>query len=159
MNLLLARSSFNTHKVLFGIEAGITAFCLLLAAAFTVGFALHGRAFVSGELFFMVLVLVAGALTGSEFPLVNALLIGAGFSPGRSAGVADGFDHLGACMGGALSGTFLVPLLGIAQASLFIAMLNLLSCMFIGLFLIKKKEPGLYWCDGTPSWREYRMPG
>jgi spermidine synthase len=139
MNRSLTRFPFNAHKVLLAIEAGITGFCLLLAVVLTAGFALPTGDAFSSELAFMVLVLGAGLLTGSEFPLVNEILIQVGLPPGRSAGVVDGFDHLGACVGAALTGTFLVPLLGITQSSLFIGMLNLVSCMFIILFLIKNE--------------------
>jgi spermidine synthase len=143
MNRLLTRSPFNAHRVLLAIEAGITGFCLLLTIAFTAGFVLQRGDSIYSELLFMILVLGAGVLTGSEFPLVSEILIQAGFPPGKCAGVVDGFDHLGACAGAALTGTFLVPLLGIVQSSLFIGMLNLVSCLFIILFLAKKKTRGL----------------
>jgi len=140
MNRLLTRSPIKAHKVLLGIEAGITGFCLLLTPALTAVFALQEGGVIYGELLFMTVVLGVGVLTGSEFPLVNEILLQAGSSAGRSAGVVDGLDHLGACLGAALTGTFLIPLLGTTQSSLFIGMLNLLSCSFIGLYLIKKKR-------------------
>ena len=142
MNRFLDRSSPNWHKVLLGIEIAITGFCLLLPLALTAVFGLQKGDLISGELIFMILVVGAGVLTGSEFPLVNEILIQEGFAAGRSAGVVDGFDHLGACLGAALTGTFLVPLLGTIQSSLFIAGLNLVSCLFIGFFLIKQQKTG-----------------
>ena len=144
MNRLLTRPLFEPQKVLLGIEAVITGFCLLLPVALTPVFGLQKDAFIYGELLFMILVLAAGVLTGAEFPLVNEILIKAGFSAGRSAGVVDGLDHLGACLGAALTGTFLVPLLGTTQSSLFIGVLNLASCLFIAFFLTKKHRYSHY---------------
>jgi len=141
MNRSIGRSSYNWHKMLLGIEIAITAFSLSLPFFLNLVFLLQEKGgFISGEPFFMILVLISGLLTGSEFPLVSEILTKEGIAAGRTAGMVDGCDHLGACLGAALTGTILVPLLGTIQSSLFIAGLNLISCFFLFTFLTRKSK-------------------
>ena len=86
----------------------------------------------------MLLVLFSGGLTGIAFPLVNGILIQQGESPGKAAGLADGFDHLGAALGAAIIGTLLIPLLGTPQSCLFTASLNLVASLLILHFLVRE---------------------
>jgi len=144
MNHSISRSSYNWHKVLLGIEIAITCFSVSLPFLVKIVFRMQEWHFPSGEPLFMSLVMVAGILAGSEFPLVNEILIKGRIEVGRSAGLVDSFDHLGACMGAALTGTLLVPLLGTIQSSLYIAALNLISCLFVGSFVIRGKADFSY---------------
>ena len=140
MNYSIGRFAVNRHKVLLALEIFITGFSFSLPFVINGVFRIQEINFTSGEPIFMVLVLSAGALTGSEFPLVNEILIKDGVSAGRSAGVVDGLDHLGASIGAACTGTLLVPLVGTIQSSMFIAGLNAVSCLFMGFFLVQKSR-------------------
>ncbi|WAC07027.1 MAG: hypothetical protein OS130_12410 [Thermodesulfobacteriota bacterium] len=130
MNRRMTRPILNGQNVLLAWETAITAFSLLLPLLLALVFQAN-ESFVLSEMIFMMLVFVTGVLTGAEFPLVNEILIKHGLAAGISAGKVDGYDHLGAAVGGALTGTLLVPLLGTLQSCLFIAGLNVIACFFL----------------------------
>ena len=138
VNQAIQKHGHNWQKFLLGIEISIAAFAVALPFFFRFIFQWE-ETLVFSELIFMALVFGAGILTGSEFPLVNEILIQEGITTGSSAGKVDGFDHLGACLGGAFTGTLFMPLLGTIQSCLFIAGLNFISCLFLIHSLFKKQ--------------------
>jgi len=140
MNKRIGRSPFTWPKILLGIEVTITAYSLVLpiVLGMLLGFQEKSGAALISELIFMLLVLFSGGLTGIAFPLVNGILIQQGESPGKAAGLADGFDHLGAALGAAIIGTLLIPLLGTPQSCLFTASLNLVASLLILHFLVRE---------------------
>jgi Spermidine synthase len=138
MNQTITKQSHNWQKVLLGLEISITAFSLSLP--FFLDWVFQWKASLDlSELMFMVSVFGTGLLTGSEFPLMNEIVVRQGLAAGISAGKVDGYDHLGACLGGAFTGTLFVPLLGTVQSCLFIAGLNFISCLFLMHSLSKRK--------------------
>lgn len=82
---------------------------------------------------------LAGAGTGAAFPLVCAALGQDTLTPGRVAGQAGAADHLGAALGALLPATVLVPLLGLAQAGLFLAAMQVASVVLVLLNLLDHK--------------------
>lgn len=89
---------------------------------------------------FMCLVLVAGILTGLAFPLAAKLHLGESQDVGRTAGAIDACDHIGACLGAAMTGVVLVPMLGIAGACALVAALKACSIVLLLLSAITKKS-------------------
>jgi spermidine synthase len=137
MNQAMTRQTHNGQKILLAWEMAITAFSLFLPFLLNLVFQAK-TSFAFSEVLFMVLVFGTGFLTGAEFPLVNDIVIKEGVAAGISAGKVNGYDHLGASLGGALTGTLFVPLLGFVQSCLFIAGLNFISCLFLAHFLFKR---------------------
>jgi len=86
---------------------------------------------------FLILVAGAGWLTGLEFPLVSSIFINR-YTVGTVAGWVDSCDHLGACMGALLTGTILVPVLGIYQSCFITGMLNLMSGTLLLIYVLQK---------------------
>jgi len=134
---------------------------LLLFEALLVGFAgviplvvrALGEAAVAGasiELVLTALLVVAGFLTGIQFPLAARIRMLAQPTVGRTAGALDAADHLGAAAGGLLAGTFLVPLAGVSGCAQIVAVLNLTSILFLLLFLVR--------FAGTPAPGSLRSP-
>ena len=85
-------------------------------------------------LFLLGLVAVVGCLVGAMFPLsLNLTMVVNGETEniGRSAGVIDAADHLGAALGAVLSGAFLLPLLGLRSSGYVLA-----SCCLISVLLL-----------------------
>ncbi|GAK58474.1 spermine synthase [Candidatus Vecturithrix granuli] len=84
------------------------------------------------EAVFMILVVVAGLLTGVEFPIGSAFYLHNQQNLGKTAAMLEGADHLGACCGSLLSGVVFVPLLGITISCLLISAIKLSSlCFFV----------------------------
>ncbi len=99
-----------------------------------------------------ILMIAIGTLTGMAYPLLSKIYLtrcygapGASYSEldpaelrgynqvGKAAGLIDAFDHLGACLGALFTGVLLIPLFGITQTCLLIALLNLLTVIFIAI--------------------------
>lgn len=82
-------------------------------------------------LVFYVLVLLSGLFTGAGFPLAISLYYRPGEPVARAAGVIDSADHIGAMVGALLTGTFWLPLWGIATTCLILAGANALALGFL----------------------------
>ena len=79
-------------------------------------------------LVFPLLALVAGALTGMAFPLAVALMQG---DAGRVAGSLYGADLVGGCVGALLGTVLLVPVLGIPQTCVAVALVGLAGLLVL----------------------------
>jgi predicted membrane-bound spermidine synthase len=88
----------------------------------------------------MVLIGIAGFLTGAPFPLASRLHLAFCGKAGRAAGLVDSMDHLGAFAGALFTGVLFIPLLGIIQTSLAIALVNTAA-----LALLMMSERKLSW--------------
>ena len=88
---------------------------------------------------FMILVFIAGYLTGLEFPLVSHILISHGCDTGIAAGRVDAADHLGACAGSFITGALLVPFAGVYQSCFIMGCINLSGALLLALQMKVKK--------------------
>jgi len=79
------------------------------------------------ELSFSTLLLIAGFLTGSAFPAASKVYLLASGDLGKTAGIIDSADHLGAFLSALLTGVLFVPILGISKTCIFIAVLNFVA--------------------------------
>jgi spermidine synthase len=92
------------------------------------------------RVFHIPAIFVAGFLTGMEFPLACRLYSDAQDKIGLTAGMIDGADLVGACLGVVLTGTILVPLLGITRSCFIIGALNLSSVILIFSFYLFQRK-------------------
>jgi spermidine synthase len=142
MNRILLGKLKKWIMVLLGVEMGISGYAFLLPSLLSIFFICNyreGSVFLNPEYLFISLVGGAGVLTGLEFPLVSKILLSQE-EAGVVAGVVDSFDHLGACLGAALAGTLLVPLLGIKESCFLVGTLNLLSAILLFVYLFQKRR-------------------
>ncbi|MEJ2717407.1 MAG: fused MFS/spermidine synthase [Deltaproteobacteria bacterium] len=100
--------------VLFGL------LCLILPAGMNL---LVNREPWQIEAVLFAVVFLSGILTGAVFPLVASRHLELGRDPGASSGWTDAADHYGAAVGAAVTGTLLVPLLGMKEACIVLALL------------------------------------
>ena len=77
---------------------------------------------------FPLLALMAGALTGAAFPLAVALMRR---SAGRAVGLLYAADLVGGCLGALASAVFLVPVLGISQTCIAVALVGLAGLLVL----------------------------
>ncbi|OPY79520.1 MAG: Spermidine synthase [Syntrophorhabdus sp. PtaU1.Bin058] len=116
--------------VFLSIEAAMVLFALLLLLVFSslkVSF-VYSPALI--HLLFIVLLFISGIITGAEFPLANALYFKDG-TVGRTAGLIYGADLLGGCIGGVAGGFILLPILGLLNGCILIAMLKAASLLLL----------------------------
>ena len=83
----------------------------------------------------MLLTLMGAVICGSIFQLGADIFIRKGGGVGFSAGWVNGADHLGAASGALLTSAFLIPIFGLINTLVFIAILVFLS---IAVFLFDK---------------------
>lgn len=107
----------------------------VFAAALVIVLALLRQSAVAWpiEVVTIALVAVSGILGGLVFPLAAAIRLGERTSTSRAAGTVAGADYVGACLGALVTGTFLVPILGVSGACLVTAMLKVLSGLLVGI--------------------------
>lgn len=75
---------------------------------------------------------VAGALVGLEFPLAHRILTGTGGNPSRAAGLLYAYDLAGATVGAVAVSTVLLPVLGLVETALLVALLKAGSLLLVG---------------------------
>jgi predicted membrane-bound spermidine synthase len=73
---------------------------------------------------FMVLVFLAGVLTGAEFPLGSKIYMRYAANLGYTAALVDCYDHFGACIGSLFIGVIFVPILGLNATCIFLFVIN-----------------------------------
>jgi len=114
-NRLLAVSGWNVRRALVAVQAAVAAY----SGVFPL---LISLPIPAPALVFPLLALLAGYLTGMAFPLAVALMRG---SAGRVAGLLYGADLVGGCVGALLAAVLFVPVLGIPQTCVAIALVGL----------------------------------
>ncbi|MFQ5964549.1 MAG: hypothetical protein ACE5KZ_09720 [Candidatus Scalinduaceae bacterium] len=98
--------------------------------------------FFGSEYIFILLVVIAGMLTGLEFPISSKLYFLRKGELGTTAGVIDSADHAGAFIGAMLTGVILVPIFGLAESCIIIVALNLVSLLFLLHLYYQKRKIG-----------------
>ncbi|MFC1632372.1 fused MFS/spermidine synthase [Candidatus Omnitrophota bacterium] len=73
---------------------------------------------------FAILPVISGFIGGVQFPLANKIMLKDNSALGRIAGLTRGLDLFGSFLGAVLVSAILVPLLGITQTCIAIALLN-----------------------------------
>ncbi len=148
MNFTLARNSRTEdaqRSILAKLVMAIVVFSLLLPALLWLlshagsSARVELRWLEASAIAIMSLTTIAGFLTGAPFPLASRIHSTVSGKPGRAAGLVDSMDHLGACFGALFTGVLLIPLLGIAQTSFTIGLLNA-SCLAL-LLLSRPRTP------------------
>jgi spermidine synthase len=110
------RSKETAITVLLVVFAGI---CLVLPTCME---SLSGKPPLLIEATLFLIVFLSGIPTGAVFPLVASRYLGLSQDAGRASGLTDAADHCGAAVGAAITGTLLVPLLGMRDACFLLAM-------------------------------------
>ena len=85
---------------------------------------------------FYWLVFMAGFLGGMEFPMVNKFYLQLKLEPDKKTGTIYSADSLGSSLGAIIATIFLLPILGIWQTVVFLALVNILA--FLGLFFLRQ---------------------
>jgi spermidine synthase len=114
-------------KALIGFQVALACFCLALGLLVIY---FHNRPALSHESFlyretFSLMSLAAGFIGGTHFPLANRLLIQEQTQLGRTAGLIYGVDLFGSFLGCLLVGLVLIPVAGILQSLIILALVNI----------------------------------
>jgi spermidine synthase len=125
-------------------ESGIILFSLLLPWVFFALAPLQPSATVLFEALFWITSFVSGILLGLQFPLATKIYLHAlpaEVTIGTAAGLIYGVDLLGGFVGGLFGGLLLLPLLGLSQTCLLMALIKMSSLLsFLAFMRVQKKE-------------------
>ena len=122
----------NCFKLYVRIELMIICFSVGFPMIF---FALHTGLTTFGYVLFKILILVisliSGFLTGSQFPLANQLYLKNSKSLSGTAGLLYASDLLGGWLGGIIAAVLLLPVLGLAGTCISVGLLKVTSFLFL----------------------------
>jgi spermidine synthase len=111
------KPSINSIKALLISEFAILGLVALQILLIVLGL-------VSFKFIYFILIFLCGVATGAQYPFINRILIEKGMTVGRTAGMIDSMDHLGAFAGALLTNIILIPLLGITVTLILLAVLK-----------------------------------
>jgi spermidine synthase len=120
----LARQAMRT---LAWLQAAAAFSPLILYGIFVVlsGFRSPWSFWLGSHAAFPTLALLAGMLGGYQFPLASQVYFTSRRKPSPSLGTLYGIDLLGACLGALALSAYLVPVFGVLETGLLIAVVNL----------------------------------
>jgi spermidine synthase len=132
MTRRLARTG-GALRTLLWLEAGLLLFWALLPAALKGLYGGMDHPLVSGSLQALLLFLnaLAGFLVGSQFPLANRIWLEGRKSQGEAVGMLYACDLIGAFLGSILVSVVLIPVLGIVETCLLVAILKGVSLVLM----------------------------
>lgn len=104
------------------IHLGLVGFCLGIFPLII---------FMPNSITFLLGAVLVGFLVGMEFPLANQLFFKGEPEPNKKTGVIYGADVLGSCLGAILLCLFFIPILGIIQALIILAFINILIILIV----------------------------
>lgn len=127
----------NPAGMFLYLDAAVLMLCAILPAILIL---LHVHTFefihvVLAKGVFVLMSFACGVLVGAQYPLACHIVKAQGRSAGATAGLLYGLDLFGGWAGGVIGGLFLLPLLGVVNASLILAGIKLCS---VGLLFLSR---------------------
>jgi spermidine synthase len=123
------------RSTLLKLELAIVLYWVLLPVALSTLYAhlTHPLVFTSVQGILLFLNALAGFLVGSQFPLANKMWLKDKQARGGTAGALYACDLVGAFLGSVVVSVVLIPVLGIVETCLFVAMLKLGSLLLVAV--------------------------
>lgn len=124
------------------LDAAMVMFSLLLMLIFSFPEKLSSISPVAIRLIFYILLMISGFFAGMQFPLSNAIYLNRTGPEGsddtqpvgRTAGMLYGADLVGGWLGGIIGGLIVLPVLGLLQGCLLLAVLKATSLILLYTF-------------------------
>jgi spermidine synthase len=130
-NALLTRGKFARQRQ-------VIAFIILVQVALAViSFLLpqmtklFAAVIIIHQVIIFVETVLIGFAVGLVFPLSIHLYLGKQEKTGKTAGIVDAFDHMGAAVGAFFIGTLFLPLMGVTKVCILVAFFPLASALFL----------------------------
>ncbi|OGL50109.1 MAG: hypothetical protein A3C43_03250 [Candidatus Schekmanbacteria bacterium RIFCSPHIGHO2_02_FULL_38_11] len=133
----LLTKKIQAERILFANLILIIIFSLSLSPLILFFTRVQAGSLLPVEISFSAFLFIAGLLTGTAFPCASKTYFSASGNTGKTAGIINSADHLGAFLSAILTGVFFVPIFGISKTCLFIAVLNFVA---VGMWLVSQKK-------------------
>lgn len=130
VNRIMSRIK-NDYLLFLKTQIAIIIYPLLLPIIFHIFSRFDKLSFIGEHIIFPYLPIIAGFIGGYQFPLGNKIYLGDKKEIGHAAGLTYGIDLFGSCIGVLLISAFILPILGITQACLVTAIVNICSLIII----------------------------
>lgn len=130
-NALLSRGKFARQQrviafIIF-IQVALAAISFLLPHMTK----LFAKVIIIHQVIIFVETVLIGFAVGLVFPLSIHLYLGKQEKTGKTAGVVDAFDHMGAAVGAFFIGTLFLPVMGVSNACCLVALFPLITAVFL----------------------------
>lgn len=139
-NALLTREklSDNRHIIAFIIliQVVLAGISLLLPRMTQ----LFAHVIITHQIGIFAQTILIGFAVGLVFPLALHLYLGKHEKTGKTAGIVDGFDHMGAAAGAFFIGTLFLPVMGVARVCSLVAFFPLITAVFLFSDIMRIKK-------------------
>ena len=124
------------------LDAAMIIFSLLLMLIFSFPEKLSSTSPAAIRLIFYILLMISGFFAGMQFPLSNAIYLNRAGPEGsddaqpvgKTAGMLYGADLVGGWLGGIIGGLIILPVLGLLQGCILLAVLKVTSLILLYTF-------------------------
>jgi spermidine synthase len=125
------------RRALLFLEGALILYWMLVPLVLAALYAHLGHPLVAASVQVMLFLLngLAGLLVGAQFPLANQIWLRDGVSREGRAGVLYAADLVGAFLASVLVSVLLIPVLGIVQTCLLVAVLKVMSLMLVAILV------------------------
>ena len=126
-NLLLAKKSQNPEKRVIRLMISIQISMAIISFLLPDLTAMFARVVLVHQIMIFAATMLIGFAVGIVFPLSLSLYLGQQEKTGKTAGLIDAFDHIGAAVGAFFIGTLCLPVLGVVNICTLAALFPLAS--------------------------------
>jgi spermidine synthase len=134
-----SQSPSQGFKVLFALDISLASFAATLP--WVMGLLQASALYEMAQTILFCLVGVTGVIGGLLFPLAAFVRLNDQTSTARAAAAVDTADHVGAAVGALVTGVVLVPVVGLTGTCMVIALMKMLSSLFVAGAAATKLEP------------------
>jgi spermidine synthase len=130
-NALLTRGKLSQQKQVIAFIIFIQVALVVISFLLPYMTKLFAKVIILHQLVIFVETVLIGFAVGLVFPLSIHLYLGKQEKTGKTAGIVDAFDHMGAAVGAFFIGTLFLPVIGVAKVCSLVAFFPLVSAVLL----------------------------
>jgi spermidine synthase len=128
----------RTRQLLYLLSFQV--FIIIILIGFPYLIKLFSSLYTVSNILFFILTIVIGIIVGAIFPLALSLHFTLKGNIGKTAGIIDAADHLGAAFGAFFSGAILLPILGVTKSCLLLGVLAIFTTLLLAFDWIRTRQ-------------------
>ena len=140
-NALLSRRKFAGQKQVIAFVVFIQVILAVISFLLPHITQLFAEVVIIHQVVIFVETILIGFAVGLVFPLAIHLYLGKEEKTGKTAGIVDAFDHMGAAVGAFFIGTLFLPVMGIAKICALVALFPLITAALLFTDCLRRPKP------------------
>jgi len=140
-NALLSRRKFAGQKQVIAFVVFIQFTLAVISFLLPHITQLFAEVVIIHQVVIFVETILIGFAVGLVFPLAIHLYLGKEEKTGKTAGIVDAFDHMGAAVGAFFIGTLFLPVMGIAKICALVALFPLITAALLFTDCLRRTKP------------------